>query len=311
MILSLVFGTIAITRIIRTYRQYKFKYLLAFGIYLGWINVAMLLSLIKNYVFANVMDRFVSKTAVLVETGYRVLLMFSQWIFFYILLYMMAQLVMISLSPAVKRFYLGFIILTTVTSIVLATLSIIKVNVIPILYGYIIFEYCMDGGAAALMLLFFRRLFKMEDKNKRKALFLFGLLFTVPFVVMGVLAVFHIFGNVSNNILLLGSSIFLYLIYAGVFFGLEGFMKLYHGKLELEGISNNHLERLYEKYNISKREREVILLIREGKSNKEIEDQLYISLQTVKDHIYNIYRKTGVKNRVQLSRIFDPPAVGS
>lgn len=53
-------------------------------------------------------------------------------------------------------------------------------------------------------------------------------------------------------------------------------------------------------YNISKREEEVVREICEGKTNKEISDSLFISLQTVKDHVYRIYQKTDVKNRVQL-----------
>jgi DNA-binding NarL/FixJ family response regulator len=53
-------------------------------------------------------------------------------------------------------------------------------------------------------------------------------------------------------------------------------------------------------HNISNREEEVIRHLRAGKSNKEISDTLFISLQTVKDHIYRIYQKTDVKNRVQL-----------
>ena len=53
-------------------------------------------------------------------------------------------------------------------------------------------------------------------------------------------------------------------------------------------------------FGISAREKEVLMLICEGRSNQEIADILYISLQTVKDHTSRIYRKTGVKNRVQL-----------
>jgi DNA-binding CsgD family transcriptional regulator len=53
-------------------------------------------------------------------------------------------------------------------------------------------------------------------------------------------------------------------------------------------------------YGITNREHEIIQFISEGKTNQEIADTLYISLQTVKDHIYNIFRKTGMKNRVQL-----------
>lgn len=54
------------------------------------------------------------------------------------------------------------------------------------------------------------------------------------------------------------------------------------------------------KYSISPREAEVAREICLGKSNKEIADSLFISLQTVKDHTHNIFIKTDVKNRTQL-----------
>jgi DNA-binding CsgD family transcriptional regulator len=60
------------------------------------------------------------------------------------------------------------------------------------------------------------------------------------------------------------------------------------------------LERIYCEYNISKREREIVKLILQGKSNKEIEDALFISVHTVKNHIHNLYQKLGVKSRGQL-----------
>ncbi len=54
------------------------------------------------------------------------------------------------------------------------------------------------------------------------------------------------------------------------------------------------------KYEISRREAEIIRELRSGKSNQEIADTLFITLQTVKDHIHRIFTKTGVSNRVQL-----------
>jgi DNA-binding CsgD family transcriptional regulator len=52
---------------------------------------------------------------------------------------------------------------------------------------------------------------------------------------------------------------------------------------------------------ISPREAEIIELIVKGFSNKEIASRLFISVDTVKKHSYNVYRKLGVQNRVQLS----------
>lgn len=60
------------------------------------------------------------------------------------------------------------------------------------------------------------------------------------------------------------------------------------------------MERFLDRYKITKREEEVIRELCSGKSNKEISESLFISLQTVKDHIYRIYQKTDVRNRVQL-----------
>jgi len=54
---------------------------------------------------------------------------------------------------------------------------------------------------------------------------------------------------------------------------------------------------LYHK--ISPRESEIAMLLFEGFTTKEIEDKLYISEKTIKNHTYNIYRKTGVSTRIQ------------
>ena len=57
------------------------------------------------------------------------------------------------------------------------------------------------------------------------------------------------------------------------------------------------LERLVNQFEISKREA--------GMTNKDISDSLFISVQTVKDHIHRIFIKTGVKNRVQLTNLLE------
>ncbi|MCL4113273.1 UNVERIFIED_CONTAM: hypothetical protein GTU68_018211 [Idotea baltica] len=50
---------------------------------------------------------------------------------------------------------------------------------------------------------------------------------------------------------------------------------------------------------ISEREYQILTLIQSGHTNKQISEQLYISLSTVKSHIQNTYQKLGVKNRTQ------------
>ena len=64
------------------------------------------------------------------------------------------------------------------------------------------------------------------------------------------------------------------------------------------------LENYFDKFGISAREREIIHLLLRGRSNHEIEDALFISVSTVKIHVYHIFQKLNVKNRAQLIALF-------
>jgi len=46
------------------------------------------------------------------------------------------------------------------------------------------------------------------------------------------------------------------------------------------------------------------MLINAGKTNQEIADELFISVATVKDHNHNLFRKSGVRNRLELANLF-------
>lgn len=50
---------------------------------------------------------------------------------------------------------------------------------------------------------------------------------------------------------------------------------------------------------LSKREKEILEMLSKGLLYKEIADQLYISAETVKKHVYHIYEKLHVSNRVE------------
>jgi DNA-binding NarL/FixJ family response regulator len=53
---------------------------------------------------------------------------------------------------------------------------------------------------------------------------------------------------------------------------------------------------------LSLREREILRLVAEGLSNKEIANQLHLSVQTVKVYLTRIFHKLGVRNRVEAAQ---------
>ena len=53
---------------------------------------------------------------------------------------------------------------------------------------------------------------------------------------------------------------------------------------------------------LTPREKEVLTLIAEGYTSKEVAARLYVSKRTVDFHLANTYQKLNVKNRVQALR---------
>ena len=78
----------------------------------------------------------------------------------------------------------------------------------------------------------------------------------------------------------------------------------------LTNMSGRKLERtkpvdvFLREHGITKREKEIILSLIQGYVIKEISDRLFISVNTVKTHVANIYQKLGVSQRMDLANLF-------
>ncbi len=149
-----------------------------------------------------------------------------------------------------------------------------------------------------------RRAPDIEDKKRAKAVRLFGLtcflaysaaLVLSPYAYSGgTMAVAYVLAFFSANLIPL-------------FYWRAYLLKAGPAAFLLQTPPDT-MTRFVEEYKISKREEEVIRELCAGKANKEIAETLFISLQTVKDHIYRIYLKTEVNNRVQLINLIQSHA---
>ncbi len=55
----------------------------------------------------------------------------------------------------------------------------------------------------------------------------------------------------------------------------------------------------FSELNLTKREQDIVDLLVQGKSNKEMADQLCLSGDTIKAHLQHIFRKVGVSSRLE------------
>ena len=76
----------------------------------------------------------------------------------------------------------------------------------------------------------------------------------------------------------------------------------------LNGIFNNlkinkKLNKGKNKFNLTRREIDVVKQIVDGKNNHEVANNLFVSINTVKKHLMNIYKKVDVNNRTELTSL--------
>jgi DNA-binding NarL/FixJ family response regulator len=68
-----------------------------------------------------------------------------------------------------------------------------------------------------------------------------------------------------------------------------------------EIIGGGHPARNRERTPLSQREREIVSLVAQGFKNREMAEKMFISEQTVKNHLHNIFDKLGVSDRLELA----------
>ncbi len=92
------------------------------------------------------------------------------------------------------------------------------------------------------------------------------------------------------------------------------FVNLITSHIVLRRLSHQHeitfrdvVERVEREEKLSKRESEVAALLISGHTSQEIAEAMSVSKRTVDNHIASIYRKTGVSNSRELTRLFISP----
>lgn len=76
------------------------------------------------------------------------------------------------------------------------------------------------------------------------------------------------------------------------------------GDAEAPAPGGETFERLAFDYNLSEREAAVARCILKGLTNKEISGELFISVETVKTHVKNLFKKCGTGSRIEFIKLF-------
>lgn len=133
---------------------------------------------------------------------------------------------------------------------------------------------------------------RTADRRKKKLLC--GII--ISFIPIGLFAVFDLLFFVNSPYKLVYISYFVFSILVYLFTSRHYVHRYAPEKVNLPEPNAD----IYRIMDISDREKELIPLLLEGNSYKQISELLFISPNTVKTHVRNIYRKAKVSNRLQL-----------
>ena len=136
----------------------------------------------------------------------------------------------------------------------------------------------------------FSLVFKVRDRLKRHHLKQYSAI-CMTFLPMIILDI--IFSNSNMVVLTLTGFI------GGSILSFMYFSKYFYTNYNSD-VDDENIQQFYNTYNISQREKDVIALLLEGLSNPDIAKALFVSENTVKTHVKNIYKKLSINNRYQL-----------
>jgi DNA-binding CsgD family transcriptional regulator len=122
----------------------------------------------------------------------------------------------------------------------------------------------------------------------------FGLLITALLILFRIATLYHFYNNPGDNVWFAVFSILF--LFIGIFLSRKLFVKTQVVTRTKPVVINQ--EQL-QKSGISKREAEIILMMHEGLSNQQIADKLFISENTIKKHVSNIFQKLQVERRTE------------
>jgi DNA-binding CsgD family transcriptional regulator len=297
-ILSLIVTAVMETAAYRLYREYHSRFLLSYFLLLtAWNTFG-----IFGYILS-VLAPFLLPA----DAGSTISLLFGFLILpvLFVKLYFFTDFIVRLLEKEVHRFFkVGFgLFVFVVLGILLlgisgvlpqpgAPSSFFRFPILRIIKGVFIY-----GSLVYL----FVKIKSLSSTVKRRHFTGIGVVFAVGYTLseVGMMGYSPVNGLLWSNVYVVvtffGTPVSVYLI-------LRRYLHLYYASRPVpREQTETDFPTFFETYEISQREGEVIRLILKGHSNREIEEELFISLETVKKHIYNIYKKTGVKNRVQLN----------
>ena len=301
MVLSLGLGVWSIAVAWHQSARYGLPFLRYLIVFLVALNAVTVIGIFKNYYGENLGAVFTPQTGWIVDTAYRFLANIALFFIGGSLIFMLRALV----DDVPSRLYARALILVWAAVFFAFVLGIRTTPSWSPLPLTVIANVALDQLVQLVVLCECARALigtaHISQLARRKWTRLLLYVFGVVWLSMMSVSYLMFAGETGSRLFNLLSSVFYVTFNALPLAFLGSFLRRAHGPAPaVTHDVREALEELCSRFDISKRERDVVRLLCKGYANKKIAEELHISLSTVKDHNHNIFRKLGVSSRTEL-----------
>lgn len=293
--ISLIIGSAAVIHSLQIYRSNRLPFLKALIAFMSIFNFVMLLNFISQYILYNIntLASFGTYFIVIVIMG--LVGFISYFAEVYLFIFIIWQFFEKQIPKLINYSFIA-VLCGWFISFAAGTILFINNNEkMFLLKLYSVTNVVVSLLFLILTLYLIWSVKHLSPGDKKHAIIFFGITYLIYCIVDTTSIIFP--PRISHLAMVL-NGIFLNITFLSL---LKPFLKLFGGRTADSGDLSSSLDQFVEKFNISPREREIIEMILKGMSNKEIEAKIFISPSTVKNHIYHIFQKSGVKSRAQLT----------
>jgi len=307
LVLSLGIGLGSISLLTQQYNLYKLKFLKYLLIFLISVNVVAIFGIFYNYFRENLATLSSQFINIGVETGYRLFASMILVVIFGSMIFMLRSL--INQQPS-KR-YIKLLLSVWVLLIVFFFFDLDSMFVKSTIGTPILVNIIIDQLGQYIVMLEIIYSFYLSstitDQINRFYSRIFIITVGIIWLSIIVFSLMRLLNLIGDDVFNLSSSFIFILFNVLPLFLLKPYLRKVYGVIDQRPAtikSYKNTEEIFLRHEITTREKDIIKLICEGYANKVIADKLCISIHTVKDHNYRIFKKLGVSNRVQLTKMF-------
>jgi DNA-binding CsgD family transcriptional regulator len=293
-ILAFGMGIVSLMAVHRYYTRYRLEFLKLYLGYLVVLNISVFLNLMLHYLLTNVFTAMAVGHKVLIIIVFNILGFYLLIILTYLYLLLTRKLIGKSLGKNVWRFGTGLVVFASLAYGFATAQWASSSDISFFILIHKIFVSLPTVVSLVASLILFANAGSLGTKSRIRSLKLFSVIYILFFAYQCFLWLF----SIQVWIILSTFNLLVLNIIPIPFLG--GFLKEDSEGVMSSPDTREKIEAFYRIHGLSKREKEIVDLIVAGKSNEQIEQELFISIFTVKKHISNIFMKMDINSRAQL-----------